>query len=196
MPRKGLEEEMDKARRQALKDGRPTGPREQTTWVYATWLPDREVVRVEFRTQLREARIPTPRASSRSGRTTPARHPPAREGIAPPPRDPARHLVRNRPGGGLRNLKGRESRPLRSREPCGPSSRSSPLPARLPAEVQCLLDRTQPVRHLQLRRCRRSCHAAIPSRSQVERHRTERHRTCKFVLVVVDEHDLIDQAGH
>ena len=52
--RKGLEEEMDKARRQALKDGRPTGPREQTTWVYATWLPDREVVRIEFRTELRD----------------------------------------------------------------------------------------------------------------------------------------------
>jgi hypothetical protein len=83
--RKGLEEEMDKARRQALNDGRPTGPREQTTWVYATWLPSREVVRVELRTEIRDGAYSYARGIEPIGPDNP------RSDVAPPEKESPRH---------------------------------------------------------------------------------------------------------
>ncbi|MCI0465019.1 MAG: hypothetical protein L0Z62_49495 [Gemmataceae bacterium] len=46
--------EMLEAQRKALKDKQPTGPREQTEFVYVTWLPERQQLRVRFQTQIRD----------------------------------------------------------------------------------------------------------------------------------------------
>jgi hypothetical protein len=83
--RKGLESEMNAARREALKDGRPTGPREQTTWVYVTWMPDREVVRVELRTEIRDG------AYSYSTGVEPIGPDNPRSDVPPPEKETPRH---------------------------------------------------------------------------------------------------------
>ena len=84
--RKGLTEAMEEARKRALKDRKPTGPREQADTMYVTWLPDREVLRVEFRTEVRDGAYHYGRGVERAGADNP------RSDVPPPekssPRDP------------------------------------------------------------------------------------------------------------
>ena len=84
--RQGFADEMDKVRKQALKDRRPTGPLEQTDVFSITWLPDREVLRIEFRTELRNGDYRYARGVEPLGQDNP------RSDVPPPekqsPRDP------------------------------------------------------------------------------------------------------------
>ena len=71
--RKKLDEEMARVQKEALKDRKPTGSPKQTDRTYVTWLPDREVLRVEFRTELRDGLYQSGRGVERIRRTTLAR---------------------------------------------------------------------------------------------------------------------------
>jgi hypothetical protein len=49
---KTIEAEMGMAQKKAIKDAKPTGPREQADLMYVTWLPDSERLVVRFRTKI------------------------------------------------------------------------------------------------------------------------------------------------
>jgi len=82
--RKGLDAEFEKVGKQALKGRKPTGPRERIDLLYVTWLPDREVLRVEFWTELRDGDYRTDRGVERIGQDNP------RSDVPPPEKESPR----------------------------------------------------------------------------------------------------------
>jgi hypothetical protein len=56
---KTIEEALLEAQKAALKDKKPTGPRETVEVVYVTWLPDVERLRVHFRTRITDGAYQT-----------------------------------------------------------------------------------------------------------------------------------------
>lgn len=76
---KAIESALAKAQKEALKDRKPTGPREASELLYLTWVPETERLRVHFRTRITDGEYRTGVGAAIDG--GPAARPPVVDGV-------------------------------------------------------------------------------------------------------------------
>src|SRR5262249_50531966 len=78
---KDLDDALAKAQKEALKDKKPTGPRETVEMMHVSWLPDKERLRVRFFTRISDGDF----RMGDGGANPVDPLPPGKGGLRPPP---------------------------------------------------------------------------------------------------------------
>jgi hypothetical protein len=91
---KAIEKAMTESQKKALKDQKPTGPREKSELMLVTWLADTQKLRVHFRTKISDGAYKSIRRGWPGGGRLPLPPPPqVAGGKQPPPPPPPREII-------------------------------------------------------------------------------------------------------